>query len=424
MRSESAVKEEIPTPDRITETIADKLSNPATSSDFDFYQGVNQVLAEVGMSAADSGGQLSFYGQDPIVPSRIRFATMAGIGLAAKTIAAAAVWKDRTGQGQDIHIDVRKAYRRFSGFFEGIWETVNGRSPAMGAFENNPFLKMPFFRETRDGRHVVTLNFYPESHQRALNFFRCSDSVEALQNSILQWRADDLETAAAEEGLVLAKVRSYEEMREEQQYTDVLARMPLISVEKIGESEPLPFKPAAKAPLDGIRALGMGHVIAGAAIGRDLAFYGADVLNVWRPNNTELEAFYWDVQVGMRSTILDSSKEDRAKFDFLLKDADIFFANKRPGYLKSHGLDAEELCAKKPGLIHATVVLHGEKGPWSNRPGFDEIGATVSGLFALERSLQPEAAAHCTHMRQRCRLARHGGRCRRAAQASGRGRKL
>jgi crotonobetainyl-CoA:carnitine CoA-transferase CaiB-like acyl-CoA transferase len=402
MRFESAVKDEIPAPDRITETIADKLGNPATSSDFDFYQGVNHVLADVGMSTADCGGQLSFYGQDPIVPSRIRFATMAGIGLAAKTIAAAAVWRDRTGKGQDIHIDVRKAYRRFSGFFEGIWETVNGRSPAMGAFENSTFLKMPFFRETRDGRHVVTLNFYPESHQRALNFFRCSDSVEALQNSILQWRADDLETAAAEEGLVLAKVRSFEELRNEQQYIDVLARMPLITVEKIGESNPVPFMPDAKAPLDGIRALGMGHVIAGAAIGRDLAFYGADVLNVWRPNNTELEAFYWDVQVGMRSTILDSSKEDRAKFDLLLKDADIFFANKRPGYLKSHGLDAEELCAKKPGLIHATVVLHGEKGPWSNRPGFDEIGATVSGLFALEGSLtspkQPPIVPICDNV--------------------------
>jgi crotonobetainyl-CoA:carnitine CoA-transferase CaiB-like acyl-CoA transferase len=402
MRFEPAVEDAISAPDRITETIADKLGNPATSSDFDFYQGVNQVLAEVGMSAADSGGQLSFYGEDPIVPSRIRFATMAGIGLAAKTIAAAAVWRDRTGQGQDIHIDVRKAYRRFCGFFEGIWETVNGRSPAMEAFENSPFLKMPFFRETRDGRHVVTLNFYPESHQRALNFFRCSDSLEALQNSILQWRADDLETAAAEDGLVLAKVRSFEELRKEQQYIEVLARMPLISVEKIGESEPVPFTPDAKAPLDGIRALGMGHVIAGAAIGRDLAFYGADVLNVWRPNNTELEAFYWDVQVGMRSTILDSSKEDRTKFDLLLKGADIFFANKRPGYLKSHGLDAEELCAKKRGLIHATVVLHGEKGPWSNRPGFDEIGATVSGVFALEGSLtspkQPPIVPICDNV--------------------------
>jgi len=37
-------------------------------------------------------------------------------------------------------------------------------------------------------------------------------------------------------------------------------------------------------------------------------------------------------------------------------------------------------------LIHATVVLHGENGPWSNRPGFDEIGAAVSGLFAIEGS--------------------------------------
>ena len=402
MQSVSAIKEETQAPAHLTETIVDKLKNPSTSSDFDLHEGVNQVLADVGMSAADSGGQLTFYGQDPIIPSRIRFATMAGIGLAAKTIAAAAVWRDRTGQGQDIHVDVRKAYRRFSGFFEGIWETVNGRSPAMGPFENNPFLKMPFFRETREGRHVVTLNFYPESHQRALNFFHCSDSVESLQNSILQWRADDLETAAAEEGLILAKVRSYEELREEQQYAEVLARMPLISVEKIAASEPVPFTPNPKAPLDGIRALGMGHVIAGAAIGRDLAFYGADVLNIWRPNNTELESFYWDVQVGMRSTILDSSKEDRAKFDLLLTDADVFFANKRPGYLKARGLDAEELCAKKPGLIHVTVVLHGEQGPWSNRPGFDEIGATVSGLFVLEGSLsnpkQPPIVPICDNV--------------------------
>ena len=68
------------------------------------------------------------------------------------------------------------------------------------------------------------------------------------------------------------------------------------------------------------------------------------------------------------------------------RSADVFFANKRPGFLKKHGLDAESLSAQKPGLIHATVVLHGEKGPWSNRPGFDEIGAAVSGLFAIEGS--------------------------------------
>ena len=119
-------------------------------------------------------------------------------------------------------------------------------------------------------------------------------------------------------------------------------------------------------------------------MGRDLAYYGADVLNIWRPNDTEIEAFAWDVQVGMRSTILDYSKEDRARFDHLLRDADVFFANKRPGYLERNGLDAGELCARKPGLIHAKVVLHGDKGPWKNRAGFDEIGGAVSGMFCAE----------------------------------------
>jgi crotonobetainyl-CoA:carnitine CoA-transferase CaiB-like acyl-CoA transferase len=387
MRSVSAIKEETEAPAHLTETIVDKLSNPSTSSDFDLHAGVNQLLADIGMSAADSGGQLTFYGQDPIVPSPIRFGTTAAISLAAKTLAAAAIWRDRTGEGQDIHVDLRKAFRRFCGFYDGVWETVNGRPPATGFFEGNPFFKFPPFHETRDGRHVVTLNFYPQLNWRILNLLRCSQSLESVNNAILQWRADDLETAAAEQGLVLAKVRSFEEFRRELQYTEVLSEMPLITVEKIADSEPIPFKPGAKMPLDGIRALGMGHVIGGAAIGRDLAFYGADVLNIWRPNSTEMESFFWDVQVGMRSTILDSSKDDRSKFELLLKDADIFFANKRPGYLKSHGLDAEELGAKKPGLIHATVVLHGEKGPWSNRPGFDEIGATVAGLYAVEGSI-------------------------------------
>jgi crotonobetainyl-CoA:carnitine CoA-transferase CaiB-like acyl-CoA transferase len=386
----------------LTERLQFKLSNPETASAFNLHAGVDEVLKDIGMTAADSGGKLTFYGQDPIVPSPIRFGTMAAIGLAAKTIAVAAIWRDRSGEGQDIHVDLRKAFRRFYGFFDGVWETINGRPPAMGFFEENPFFTFPLFRETRDGRHVVTLNFYPKLRHRAMNFLRCSDSLESLQNAILQWRADDLETAAAEQGLVLAKVRSNEEFRKELQYTEVLSKMPLITIEKIADSEPIPFKPDAKAPLDGIRALGMGHVIAGAAIGRDLAFYGADVLNIWRPNDTEVESFFWDVQVGMRSTILDSSKEDRAKFECLLKDADVFFANKRPGFLKSHGLDAEELCAKKPGLVHATVVLHGEKGPWSNRPGFDEIGATVAGLFAIEGSLtnpkQPPIVPICDNV--------------------------
>ena len=376
----------------LTEKLQSKLSNPVSAPDFDLHGSVNEVLKEIGLTAADSGGKLTFYGQDPIIASPHRFGTMAAVGLAARSVALAALWKSQTGEGQDIHVDVRKALRRFSGFFEGKWETINGRGPSMYADRDNPFWEIPLFRKTRDGGHVVALNVYPRLQARALNFLRASDSNESVNNAILQWRADELETAGQEAGLVFAKVRTYEEFLREPQYTEVLSKMPLITVEKIGESEPVPFKRGAKTPLEGIRAFGMGHVIAGAGMGRDLAYYGADVLNIWRPNDTEVQGFVWDVQIGMRSTILDGSKEDRAKFDHLLKDADVFFSNRRPGYLERYGLTAEELSEKKPGLIHAKVVLHGERGPWSNWVGFDEVGAAVAGSFAIEGTLtQPSS---------------------------------
>src|SRR5712672_1328694 len=305
----------------LTELLQTKLQNPATSPEFDFHGAVDQVLADVGLTANDSGGKLTFYGQDPIVPSSFKFGAMAAVGLAARSVALATLWKSQTGEAQDIHVDVRKALRRFCGFFEGKWETLNGRSPLLLP-RDNPFFELPLFRKTRDGRHVVTLNIYPGLQARALNFLRCSNSSESIGNAILQWRAEELEAAAAEAGLVFAMVRTNEEFRNEIQYTEVLSTMPLITLEKIGESEPVPFKRGAKSPLKGIRALGLGHVIAGAAIGRDLAYYGADVLNIWRPYDTDIEAFTWDVQLGMRSTLLDGSKEDRAKFDYLLKDAD------------------------------------------------------------------------------------------------------
>src|SRR5262245_51140087 len=388
--------------DRLTKALEYQLSHPATSPEFDLHSGVNEVLADVGLTTADSGGTLSFYGADPILPTPHRFGTMAALGMAARSVALAALWRQATGEGQDIAVDVRKVFRRFCGFFDLKWETINGRPPSGGSLITSPFFDIPFFRETRDGRHVIALDFYPALRARTLNFLRCSENSESINNAIRKWNAVELEDAAAEAGLVLAMVRTNEEFRRELQYTEVLSKMPLITVEKIGDSEPVPLKASGNLPLEGIRALGMGHVIAGGAMGRDLALYGADVLNSWRPHDTEVDAFAWDVQVGMRSTILGDSKADRAQFQRLLKRSDVLCAKKRPGFLSRHGLDAEELCARKPGLIHATVVLHGEKGPWSNRPGFDEIGAAVAGLFALEgtptRPKQPVIVPICDNV--------------------------
>ena len=102
----------------LTETLRSNLNNPVSSSDFDLYTTLDRVLGDIGLSVADSGGKITFYGKDPIVPSCFRFGSMAAIALAAKAVAAAGIWKFRTGEGQDIHVDVRKALQRFAGFFD------------------------------------------------------------------------------------------------------------------------------------------------------------------------------------------------------------------------------------------------------------------------------------------------------------------
>ena len=71
-------------------------------------------------------------------------------------------------------------------------------------------------------------------------------------------------------------------------------------------------------------------------------------------------------------------------------------------WLEKYGLTAEELSEKKPGLIHAKVVLNGERGPWSNWVGFDEVGAAIAGSFAIEGTLaqpsMPPIVAFCDNV--------------------------
>jgi hypothetical protein len=258
----------------LTETLRSNLNNPVSSPEFDLYTTLNKVLSGVGLSAADSGGKITFYGKDPIVPSRFRFGSMAAIGLAAKAVAASAIWRFRSGEGQ-LHVDVRNAVQRFAGFFDNKWELINGHNASFASDPENPFIHYPpmtLWHKMRDGRWIMPANVYPRLRSRATALLRCDDSVNAVQNAMLQWRADELETAAAEAGLPFAMLRTTEEFMKELQYTEVLSREPLIRLEKIGESDQVPFKPGGKTPLDGVRALGMGHVIAGSGIGRSGPF--------------------------------------------------------------------------------------------------------------------------------------------------------
>src|SRR5262245_22175282 len=63
----------------LTEKLQAKLANPANSPEFDLHAATSDVLKDVGLTTADAGGKISFQGADPILPSTIRFGTMAAI---------------------------------------------------------------------------------------------------------------------------------------------------------------------------------------------------------------------------------------------------------------------------------------------------------------------------------------------------------
>src|SRR2546423_8867418 len=115
--------------DRLTEALEQKLSHPATSPDFDLHAATSEVLKDIGLTTADAGGKLTFYGCDPILPSPIRFGTLAAVGLAARSVAVAALWREATGPGQDISVDLRQALRRFARFFGRKWDILNEPAP-------------------------------------------------------------------------------------------------------------------------------------------------------------------------------------------------------------------------------------------------------------------------------------------------------
>ncbi|MFI6997349.1 CoA transferase [Nocardia sp. NPDC050175] len=345
---------------------------------------LQEVLGGVGLSVEDSGGDITFVGADPIVSSTLSLASAPGIALVGKSVGMAKLWQLRGGPGQDISMDLRKAPHRLCPFYDGKWEMLNGELPQP---LNPADAATPQFYRTADDRHVMPVPVYPKLKSDLLGLLGATDSAESVARQVRTWNSTELEAAAAAAGVVLTKALGLEELMAERQFTEVLANMPLIAVEKIGDSDPEPLPAGGTAPLDGLRALGHAHIIAGAGIGRTLALHGADVLNIWRAREGELDTLYRTANVGVRSSFLDfDTADDVHKMRELLRGADIFYANRRVGYLDRHGLSPADAAEIRPGIIHVSNSLFGQTGPWADRVGFDQNAGVATGMTLLEGS--------------------------------------
>lgn len=354
-----------------------------TSGAFDLDAALTEVLGDVGLCTDDAGGSLRHVGADPVIASPMRIGGAATIALLGKSVAAAAMHRWRGGPGQDIAIDLRQTPHRLCPFYDGKWELL-GRFPAVPTVEVGNALGATLFR-TRDNRWVLPQAMYPGLRLRAQKLFGVPLTYEPVAEAIGQWDALALEQAGEEAGLVLPMVRSVPEFLAEEQYRQVLGQMPLIEIDRIGDSPLEALRPVGDQPFSGYRALGMGHVIAGAGLGRSLALHGADVLNLWRLGEAELEPVYASANVGLRSAWI-MPRHERGRIVELLENADIFFHNRRPAFLRDAGLTPQDVARERPGIIYVSISLHGLTGPWAERAGFDQSAGAVSGFLALQGS--------------------------------------
>ena len=149
-------------------------------------------------------------------------------------------------------------------------------------------------------------------------------------------------------------------------------------------------------PLDGVRVLELGQVVAGPFCGQVLADLGADVVKVEPPGTGDVlrqwgwspdggDSLWWRVAArGKRSITVDLRTADgQALVRRLARDVDVLVENFRPGTLERWGLGYEQLTADNPGLVLVRISGFGQDGPYSRRAGYAAVGEAMGGLRAL-----------------------------------------
>lgn len=142
-------------------------------------------------------------------------------------------------------------------------------------------------------------------------------------------------------------------------------------------------------PLDGLRVVEMGQLIAGPFCGQLLGDMGAEIVKIEAPGEGDVmrqwgqgpQPLSWRVIARNKySVALDlRAPEGQELARRLIGVADILIENFRPGTLERWGLDPKALCAENPKLIVVRVSGYGQDGPYAQRAGFGGIAEAMGG---------------------------------------------
>jgi crotonobetainyl-CoA:carnitine CoA-transferase CaiB-like acyl-CoA transferase len=356
---------------------------------------VNRIFAEFCSTtgiAHEAAASSAYIDQDEAtLPSRLAVTELA-VGAVAAAAAGAALFARARGASP---VTTRWAVpaRNVAASFRGDrLLRVDGRAHA-------GFAELSGFFRTRDGWVRTHANY---AHHRARLLAALELPEDADRDAVVGRVAalDALEVeerVRAHQGIAVA-ARTPEQWAAHPQSAAVAA-LPLVGLDRLGAGETParayrgklrdPARPAA-----GLRVLDLTRVIAGPVATRTLALLGADVLRIDDPGMPEIVAQHLDNGMGKRSALLDLRKgADRGVLDGLLESADVVVTGYRPHALDAYGLAPDELAARRPGILVATLDAWGSAGPWQGYRGFDSIVQAATGISALTAADLADAGA-------------------------------
>ena len=146
-------------------------------------------------------------------------------------------------------------------------------------------------------------------------------------------------------------------------------------------------------PLEGVRVLEMGQLMAGPFAGTILAYYGAEVIKIeppktgdpvraWRGVDADGTSLWWR-SLGRNKkciTVDLRTDEGRSIARELAGKSDVVVENFKPGTMEKWKLGPEDIKARNKDVIYCRVSGYGQTGPYSHKPGYASVCEGVGGF--------------------------------------------
>ncbi|HWM20706.1 MAG TPA: CoA transferase [Ilumatobacteraceae bacterium] len=161
-------------------------------------------------------------------------------------------------------------------------------------------------------------------------------------------------------------------------------------------------------PLEGIRVLDLTRVLSGPHCTRMLADLGAEVIKIEPPDGdltrfsapriNGLAAYFVQQNAGKRNVSLDLSKPGAAEIVLgLAEHCDVLVENFRPGVMARLGLGYDEVAARNPRIVYASITGYGATGPWVDRRAYAPVVGAETGMTKSQGDARGGSYANDPH---------------------------